>query len=88
MPDGAIQLAQLYLRLRRGPNDLEQARHWLKEGYRRGLPFYSMGVRWLLEGLEKVSVDPEFEAMRSAVYKIARRMHPHSPFTILRLGGS
>jgi hypothetical protein len=88
IPDGAIQQAQLHLRLRRGSGDLDQARHWLKEAYRRGLPFYTMGVRWLLDGLEKVArSDPEAEAMRKAVQALAWRIHPLSPFTILQLGG-
>lgn len=87
VPDGAIQLGWLLLRMRRTPAELDEARHWLKEGYRRGLPFYALGVRWLLDGLERVArVDPEAEAMLKAVQPIGSRLHPHSPFTILRLG--
>jgi hypothetical protein len=86
VPDGAIQRAQLDLRLRRTPDDLASARHWFKEAYHRGLPFYSMGMRWLLDGLEKLGrSDPEAETMRRAVHRLAWRIHPLSPFTILRL---
>lgn len=87
IPDGAIQLAHLHLRLRRKREDFAEALRWLSEGYRRGLPFYSMGVRWLLEDLEKVAPsEPEAERMLQAVRNIAWRIHPQSPFTILRLG--
>jgi len=86
MPDGAIQLAQLDLRLRRTPADLDNARQWFKKAYHRGLPFYSMGIRWLLDGLEKLGrSDPEAETMRKAVHRLAWRIHPVSPFTIIRL---
>jgi len=87
MPDGAIQFAWLHLRLRRGPSDLDEARRWLKIAYRRGLPYFSLGVRWLLDGLDKVShSDSEAEEMRNAVRDISWRIHPQSPFTIIRLG--
>ena len=86
LPDAAIQLAQLHLRLRRTPEDITKARELFKEAYFRGLPFYSMGMRWLLEGLEKVGrSDPESETMRKAVHGLAWRIHALSPFTILRL---
>jgi hypothetical protein len=87
VPDGAIQQAQLLLRLRRNKGDLDKARERTKTAYRRGLPFYSMGIRWLLDSLEKVAgSDPELQQMTDAVRGIARRSHPRSPFTILRLG--
>lgn len=87
IPDGAVLLAQLHLRLRRTPDDLPEAQRWLKEAYRRGLPFYSLGMRWLLDGLEKLAqFDPELDQMRRAVQLVARSIHPQSAFTILRLG--
>lgn len=86
IPDGAIQLAQLHLRRRRDAGDFDEAAKWLKVGYRRGVPFYSLGVRWLLEGLEKLSrFDPELEEMSEAVRAIAWRIHPQSAFTIIQL---
>jgi hypothetical protein len=87
IPDGAIQLAQLHLRLRRSSEDLDHAARWLKEAYRRGLPYYTLGIRWLLDGLEKLaSRDSEADAMRRSVQAIAWRVHPQSAFTILHLG--
>jgi hypothetical protein len=87
VPDGAIQMAQLHLRLRKSSDDLDKARTCIKQAYGRGLPFYSLGMRWLLDGLDKLAGDdPELLAMQKAVQRMARRSHPHSPFTILRLG--
>jgi hypothetical protein len=87
LPDGAIQRAQLLLRLRRSAADITAATKLLKDAYRRGLPYYTLGVRWLLDGLEKVGrLDPEAEQMSRAVRAVASRIHPLSPFTIVRLG--
>jgi len=87
IPDGPIQLAQLCLRLRRNQADIETARVNLKEAYRRGLPYFTLGIRWLLDGLEKISrQDAEAEHMAKAVRQLAWRLHPQSPFTILHLG--
>jgi hypothetical protein len=88
IPDGAVLLAMLHLRLRRGHADISEAHNWFKTAYRRGLPFYSLGIRWLLTGLEKfATADSEAESMRKAVHNIAWRIHPQSPFTIIGLGG-
>jgi|GEM_PF-1442090 len=87
VPDGAIQYATMRLRLRSGPQDLVEATRAFKLAYRRGLPFYGMGMRWLLDGLERVGgEDAEANEMAASVRKLASRMHPQSPFTILRLG--
>jgi hypothetical protein len=89
LPDGAIQQGRLLLQLRRNTKDFDDARKSLKDAYRRGLPFYSLGVRWLLEGLERIAPkDPEAEAMLDNVRALAWRIHPQSPFTILQLGSA
>jgi hypothetical protein len=88
IPDGAIQWGQLNLRMRRNSKDLEEAKSAFKLAYRRGLPFYSMGMRWLLEGLEGVSSgDAEAEKMLHNVRQLAWRTNYQQPFTIVRLGG-
>jgi hypothetical protein len=87
IPDGAIQYATMRLRLRSSAQDVQEAARAFKVAYRRGLPFYGMGMRWLLEGLERVAgEDTEAQQMASDVRRLASRLHPQSPFTILRLG--
>lgn len=89
IPDGAIQWAQLRLKTRRTQADIEEARTALKLAYRRGLPFYSMGIRLLTEGLEWLSRDdPEAAEMMKNVRRVAWRTNFQQPFTILRIGGA
>lgn len=87
MPDGAIQYGMMRLRLRRSRGDVRAAADAFKDAYRRGLPVFGMGMRWLLDGLERTSsIDAEARSMAASVRRLAFRLHPHSPFTILRLG--
>lgn len=88
IPDGAIQWGQLNLRMRRSADDFLEAKNAFKTAYKRGLPFYSMGMRWLLDGLETASRDdPEAEEMLRNVRRLAWRTHYQQAFTIIRLGG-
>lgn len=88
IPDGAIQWGQLKIRMRRSSEDIDEAKKAFKMAYNRGLPFYSMGMRWLLDGLEAVSHgDAEIEEMMKNVRRLAWRTHFQQPFTIIRLGG-
>ncbi len=87
IPDGAIQWGQLKIRMRRSTSDIDEARKAFKLAYSRGLPFYSLGMRWLLDGLESVSHnDPEAEDMVKNVRRLAWRTNYQQPFTIIRLG--
>lgn len=88
IPDGAIQWGQLNLRMRRSAEDFLEAKNAFKIAYKRGLPFYSMGMRWLLDGLESAARDDaEAEEMLRNVRRLAWRTHYQQPFTIIRLGG-
>jgi hypothetical protein len=87
LPDGAILYATLKLRMRKDAVDVLEAVRALKIAYSRGLPVYSMGLRWLVEGLELVqNDDEELKQMLKDVRSIAARCHPQSVFTILGFG--
>ncbi len=87
MPDGAIQYGMMRLRLRSNRNDVREAAEAFKEAYRRGLPLFGMGVRWLLDGLDRTSMDDdEVASMAIAVRRVASRLHPQSAITIIRVG--
>lgn len=89
IPDGAIQWGQLRMRMRRTKSDVDEAKEAFKLAYRRGLPFYSMGMRWLLDGLELLSRDdPEGGRMMEQVRRMAWCTNYQQPFTILKLGGT
>jgi len=86
LPDGAIQLAWLRLRHRQEPSHLDEAREALFTAYNRGLPFFSVGLQWLIEGLTLFAPEnPEAERMLRTVHRVASEVDPREPFTIVRL---
>jgi hypothetical protein len=96
LPDGAILYA--WLKLRHGDSDEDQieAKRALLTAYRRGIPFFALGVRWLLDGLTilnasgkpKINENEEFQVALNNVHTIARRINTRLPFTSIRLGGN
>jgi hypothetical protein len=88
LPDGAIQYGRLKLRDENSESDIEEARHILFRAYRRGLPFFSAGVRWLLSGLTIFAEEgnSEAESMARAVHRISLRTDMSQPFTVMRFG--
>lgn len=87
MPDGAIQYGTMRLRLRTSRSDVTAAAEAFKLAYRQGLPIFGLGMRWLLDGLEQTAlIDDEANEMAAAVRRLSFRLHPQSPFTMLRLG--
>jgi hypothetical protein len=90
MADGAIQYGSL--QLWKG-NDTE-ARKVFLNAFERGLPFYSVGVRWLLDGLTILADDAAREKhddtevvnALNTVRVVARHTNVAQPFTIVRVG--
>jgi hypothetical protein len=86
LPDGAIQYGWLKLRHRQSSADVDEARDALFTAYRRGLPFYSVGLQWLMDGLTLFARrDPEAAEMLNNVRRVAWRTNLQEPFTIVRL---
>jgi hypothetical protein len=86
LPDGAIQHGWLKLRHRKSSADLDEAREALFTAYRRGLPFYSVGLQWLMDGLTLFAPhDPQAAEMLHNVRRVAWRTNLQEPFTIVRL---
>ena len=54
---GAILIWTGFIQFGRDPNTLAEARDCFLEGFRRGLPFYSKGVGYLLDGLNRFAHD-------------------------------
>jgi hypothetical protein len=74
--------------MRRNKNDIEQAKEAFKDAYNRGLPCYSMGMRWLLDGLEwAATTDSQAADMVKKVRPIAWRTNYKQPFTVIKLDG-
>lgn len=92
LPDGAIALAKLRLNFQTSDADVEEALDNALEAYRRGLPFYSMGLRCLLDVLTAFHDDEDFahrhDEIRhclTRVRAIARRTNFQQTFTSLLL---
>ena len=51
LSDGAILWGARRLRTAREQSDVDEARSALLEGYERGLPLYTLGLTWLIDGL-------------------------------------
>lgn len=88
LPDGPIIQARLFLQLAREASDLELARGSLREAFSRGIPYYSLGLQWLVDGLTVFAEedgDGEMAAMLAAVRPVARRGNLQQPFTVLDL---
>ena len=69
-------------------SDIEEARDALFKAYGRGLPFFSAGVRWLLNGLTIFADDDDTEAreMAKRVHRVSLRTDMSQPFTVIRMG--
>lgn len=86
LPDGAIQHGWLKLRHRASSDDLDEARDALFTAYHRGLPFYSVGLQWLIDGLTLFAPhDRDAATMLENVHRVAWQANLQEPFTIVRL---
>jgi len=89
LPDGAIPYAWVLLKSDLSIEAMQQARSALLEGFRRGLPYYSMGVRMLLDGLTMFhnralkdgNYDGEVEEALKVARMLALRTNNSQPFT-------
>ena len=88
LPDGAIQQGRLLLRHRRGPDDVARARAAFVDACARGLPFYTLGLLWLVDGLSLLADSGDEEARRllAPVQEVSWHADLTQPFTTLRLG--
>lgn len=90
LPDGAIMHAWLKLTYGNKDSDLLKARNSLLEGYRRGIPFYSKGVKMLMDGLTLIAndanhTDAEIEGALKVVRRVAMNTNMRQPFTTVTL---
>jgi hypothetical protein len=82
LADGAIVLGAR--RLIQG--DINAARELLLEGYERGLPAYTLGLSWLVDGLAAFPDDPRCAAAVQNVRRVCWQVDMREPFVVLRLG--
>jgi hypothetical protein len=86
IPDGAILKASLRLRFPASKDAHIQARAALLNAFDRGIPYYSAGVSWLLDGLTMFADDPAVEQKMRLVQRVALRLDLSQAFTVIRIG--
>ena len=89
LPDGAIIRGSHLLKTAKSRPDLDQALASFKMGFRRGIPFYTVGVQQLLNGLYTFSEeDAEARAMHGKVSAVASRVDGSQAFTQIMIAPS
>ncbi|MFC9294511.1 hypothetical protein ACFTWH_14455 [Streptomyces sp. NPDC057011] len=83
LSDGAILRAVRLLR--RASPDLRRARDGLIEAFERGIPFYALGLVWLVDGLSAFPDDPECARRLDEVRRVSWLADMRQPFLILDL---
>jgi hypothetical protein len=84
MPDGAVLKGMLRLRYPRGKDSPREAREAFLRAFDRGIPYFSAGVAWLLDGLT-VFPDDEIQEKANQVQRVAQRLDLAQAFTVIRL---
>lgn len=81
IPDGAILHARL-LEARGAAADEVKAAYI--EALHRGLPFFSLGVSWLRDGLRSFAQDPRLREFEPSIRQVGLRTDMAQVFTVLR----
>ncbi len=85
LPDGAVLKASLRLLYPKNQSSYDEARESLFEAFNRGIPYYSVGVARLLDGLTLFPDDPEAMERMKLVQRVAQRLDLSQAFTVIRL---
>lgn len=88
LPDGAILAATLHLQQAASEAEAHEARDLLVQAAARGVPVYSIGLQWLVDGLAQFPEHPEAAASHAQVRRLAWRVDMAQPFVVLRLNGA
>lgn len=86
VPDGAVLAARLMLLRASTEEEARSALGPLREAVLRGLPFYSVGLGWLLGSMRHFSDDPLIAAAAPLIQRVAVGLDMDEPFTTLDLG--
>jgi len=86
IPDGPIIVARRILSRARSEEQIAEAYRWLIEGFRRGVPVYSLSVDWLARGLESIpGTDEELAGMQKTARRLSLFVDPTRTFTVVRV---
>lgn len=86
LPDGAIQYAWLQLRQSPTQENRDRARQALITAFNRGVPYYTLGLQWMIDGLTLLGEDDqEAQRMLRSVQQISWRLDTSQTFTSIAL---
>jgi hypothetical protein len=87
--DGAILRGVLMLRYAKSTSAVDEAHKSFLEAFERGVPYYSAGVSWLLDGLTTFAEDdPAIGERLRCVRRAALRLDLSQAFTVVRVSES
>lgn len=86
LPDAAVLRGVLLLRAARQPADNDKAREALVQALNRGIPYFSLGISLLLDGLTLFSDHPAVRSRHEKVQRLAKRLDLSQAFTVIRVG--
>jgi predicted nucleic acid-binding protein len=85
LPDGRILAATNQLRQADDRGKRRAARDSLLAAFASGVPFYTFGLRWLVDGLSRFAKDAEVDAAIDTVRRFSYRVDMTQPFVIVKL---
>jgi hypothetical protein len=74
------------LRTAQTDEQLDTARDTLLRAFQRGLPIFTLGLSWLIDGLSEFPHHDECRAALQQVRRLSWRVDMREPFVILRTG--
>jgi hypothetical protein len=86
--DGSVLWAARQLRTAQSADQIELARKGFIEACERGLPIFTLGLSWLMDGLSQFQEDQECAKWLQRVRQVAWQVDMRQPFVVLRLGRS
>jgi hypothetical protein len=84
--DGFVLSASRRLRTARSEAEVELARKGFVEACQRGLPIFTLGLSWLIDGLSQFPEDGECATWLKSVRQVAWRVDLRQPFVVMRFG--
>jgi hypothetical protein len=85
--DGSVLWASRQLRTARSSDEIELARQGFIEACERGLPIFTLGLSWLVDGLSQFPEDDECTLWLERVRRVTWQVDMRQPFVVLRFGG-
>lgn len=84
--DGWVLWASRRLRTAQSEDEIEPARRGFIEACKRGVPIFTLGLSWLMDGLSQFPDNPECTTWLARVRQVALQVDMRQPFVVLRLG--